>query len=93
MAILIYSGLESSAALILTDSGGMQKEAFFQRFLALPCVRKEWTELLPGGHNRLACPLTDSILGKATEALAAVPDWTIDLYGDGRSSELIASSV
>ena len=86
--------LESSAALILTDSGGMQKEAFFQK---VPCVtlrsETEWTELLPGGHNRLACPLADSISGKAAEALAAVPDWTIDLYGNGRSSELIASSV
>ncbi len=86
--------LESSAALILTDSGGMQKEAFFQK---VPCVtlrsETEWTELLPGGHNRLACPLADSISGKAAEALAAAPDWTIDLYGNGRSSELIASSV
>ena len=86
--------LESSAALILTDSGGMQKEAFFQK---VPCVtlrtETEWTELLSGGHNRLACPLTDSISGKATEALTAAPDWTIDLYGNGRSSELIASSI
>ena len=86
--------LESSAALILTDSGGMQKEAFFQK---VPCVtlrsETEWTELLPGGHNRLACPLADSISGKATEALAASPDWTIDLYGNGRSAELIASSI
>lgn len=86
--------LESSAALILTDSGGMQKEAFFQK---VPCVtlrsETEWTELLPGGHNRLASPLTDSISGKAAEALSASLDWTIDLYGNGRSSELIASSI
>jgi len=86
--------LESSAALILTDSGGMQKEAFFQK---VPCVtlrtETEWTELLPGGHNRLACPLTDSISGKVAEALSSKPDWTIDLYGNGSSSELIISSI
>ena len=86
--------LESSAALILTDSGGMQKEAFFQK---VPCVtlrtETEWSELLPGGHNRLACPLSDSLSVKVAEALASSPDWTIDLYGNGRSSELIVSSI
>jgi UDP-GlcNAc3NAcA epimerase len=86
--------LENSAAVILTDSGGMQKEAFFQK---VPCVtlrtETEWSELLLGGHNRLACPLTDSILERVDEAMGATPDWTIDLYGNGRSSEIIVSSI
>ena len=55
LGYLGYSfALEEAAALILTDSGGMQKEAFFQR---TPCVtirsETEWVELLDGGHNRL----------------------------------------
>jgi UDP-GlcNAc3NAcA epimerase len=86
--------LESSAALILTDSGGMQKEAFFQK---VPCVtlrtETEWTELLPGGHNRLALPMTESISEKAEDALSADPDWSVDLYGDGHSSETIAQAI
>lgn len=86
--------LESAAALILTDSGGMQKEAFFQR---TPCVtirsETEWTELLPGGHNRLARPGVDSIPDKVREALAAEPDWDVPLYGDGRSAETIAEAL
>ena len=86
--------LESSAALILTDSGGMQKEAFFQK---VPCVtlrtETEWTELLPGGHNRLAIPMTESISEKAEDALSADPDWSVDLYGDGHSSETIAQAI
>ena len=86
--------LESTASLILTDSGGMQKEAFFQQ---VPCVtlrsETEWIELLPGGHNRLARPMTESISEKAEEALSADPDWSVDLYGDGHSSETIAQAI
>ena len=86
--------LESTASLILTDSGGMQKEAFFQQ---VPCVtlrsETEWIELLPGGHNRLARPMIESISEKAEEALSADPDWSVDLYGDGHSSETIAQAI
>ena len=86
--------LESEASLILTDSGGMQKEAFFQR---TPCVtirsETEWTELLPGGHNRLARPGVDSIPEKAGEAMAADPDWNAAFYGDGQASEIIARAL
>lgn len=86
--------LERTASLILTDSGGMQKEAFFQQ---VPCVtlrsETEWVELLPGGHNRLARPMTESISEKAEEALSADPDWSVDLYGDGHSSETIAQAI
>ena len=86
--------LQSSASLILTDSGGMQKEAFFQK---VPCVtlrsETEWIELLPGGHNRLARPMIESISEKAEEALSADPDWSVDLYGDGHSSETIVQAI
>ena len=86
--------LEAEASLILTDSGGMQKEAFFQR---TPCVtirsETEWTELLPGGHNRLARPGVDSIPEKACEALGADPNWDVAFYGDGQSSETIARAL
>ena len=79
--------------MILTDS--VYAERGFSS--KVPCVtlrsETEWTELLPGGHNRLAYPLIDSISRKATEAMAASLDWTIDLYGNGCSSELIASSI
>ena len=83
--------LESSSSVVITDSGGMQKEAFFQK---VPCVtlrsETEWVELLPDGYNRLARPLVDSIPGKVEEALSAKLDWTVELYGDGHSSDAIA---
>jgi UDP-GlcNAc3NAcA epimerase len=86
--------LEEAAALILTDSGGMQKEAFFQR---TPCVtirsETEWVELLEEGHNRLARPGLDSIAEKAHEAISADLNWDKDLYGDGKSAETIVRSL
>ncbi len=86
--------LQKASSIIITDSGGMQKEAFFQE---KPCVtirtETEWIELLDCGHNRLAIPLVDSIKQKVEEALNASLDWSIELYGDGNSSEKIAETL
>lgn len=60
--------LERAASVIATDSGGVQKEAFFH---GVPCVtlrsETEWTELIEAGWNRLAPPddaeaVTETIL-------------------------------
>ena len=86
--------LQQSSNIIITDSGGMQKEAFFQN---KPCVtvrtETEWVELLDGGHNRLAKPMVDPIFQKVDEALNAILDWSVELYGDGQSSQTIAKAL
>lgn len=77
--------LESGAALILTDSGGVQKEAFFHR---VPCVtlrdETEWVELVSAGVNRLVG--TDPQL--ITQAISEPFDpslFDVLLYGGGEA--------
>ncbi|MFW6347631.1 MAG: non-hydrolyzing UDP-N-acetylglucosamine 2-epimerase [Cyclonatronaceae bacterium] len=73
-------GLLKNAAAVLTDSGGLQKEAYWLR---RPCItlreETEWTETLEGGWNRLAGADTARI----TQALHTLPQtpWK-PLYGD-----------
>ncbi|MEC8043282.1 MAG: UDP-N-acetylglucosamine 2-epimerase (non-hydrolyzing) [Verrucomicrobiota bacterium] len=86
--------LQQSSSIIITDSGGMQKEAFFQRKACVTVrTETEWVELLNGGHNRLAKPFIDKISVKVAEALNASLDWSVELYGDGQSSKTIAKAL
>ncbi|MDB5773381.1 MAG: wbpI [Burkholderia sp.] len=76
--------LESSAALIVTDSGGVQKEAFFQR---VPCVtlrdETEWVELVEAGWNRLAPPKNPQLVLDAMRDAIGTDGENLPLYGTG----------
>lgn len=83
----------SNARLTITDSGGLQKEAYF---CGTPCItlrdETEWVESLASGWNRLAPPsdpqrLT-ARLKTAIEALPTSPRDT-SLYGSGHASKKI----
>ena len=86
--------LERNAAVIVTDSGGIQKEAFFHQ---VPCVtlrdETEWVELIELNWNRLAPPsitldLTNSILSSlGNKGLPGSP------YGDGSTANRIIQAI
>lgn len=87
--------LERHARLVVTDSGGVQKEAYLSR---VPCVtlraETEWVELIEAGWNTLLPPHTAQAveLGLAAALERTVPDWR-PLYGDGRAAEAIVAAL
>jgi UDP-N-acetylglucosamine 2-epimerase len=81
--------LQSSAAAI-TDSGGLQKEAYY---LGVPCItlrsETEWTETVEAGWNRLA-GCDEGRIVDAVEAANSPPAKRPELYGDGKAAARIA---
>jgi UDP-GlcNAc3NAcA epimerase len=84
--------LLNSAEMVITDSGGLQKEAFFAEKKCIT-VRDEteWTELIDIGMNRLSFP---SELYDAFESMKANEcDFSKKLYGNGNAGKIIVDSM
>ncbi len=86
--------LEKNAAVIVTDSGGIQKEAYFH---GVPCVtvrdQTEWVELIEAGWNRLCVPerVRDTVIEAMTGRRPGGPRQ--ELYGDGHAAGKIAAEL
>jgi UDP-GlcNAc3NAcA epimerase len=85
--------LEQHARLILTDSGGMQKEAFF---FGVPCItlrpETEWVETLADGWNELVGADPDRIVQAVLKR--NLPEGSPPaLFGDGRAADNIVSQL
>ncbi len=80
-----------SCKIVLTDSGEVQKEAFF---FGKCCVTlkqdTEWIELIQNGFNMLGSSDSEFILIAYNEMINRKPNFSIDLYGNGKASERIA---
>lgn len=86
--------LQRESSLILTDSGGVQKEAYFSE---TPCLtlrdETEWTELIAIGANELVGADQHAILRAAEKKFGTAINASSKLYGHGDSSAMIASSI
>ncbi len=82
--------LEMSAAVILTDSGGVQKEAFFHK---VPCLtlrdETEWVETVEMGWNRICGAESERILEARETLTQQERDSSTQPYGDGKAAERI----
>jgi len=93
---LDFIHLISESQLVLTDSGGVQKEAFLMK---KPCLtirqRTEWVETIELGGNILVGLDTERIATEANKILdyGAEVKWSQNPFGDGRSADRIYNIV
>jgi UDP-N-acetylglucosamine 2-epimerase len=92
LGYLDFAALCSQARVILTDSGGLQKEAYWY---GVPCVTlrpsTEWIDTVEAGANVLVDDDPDKLA--AAVASARMPDERPPLYGDGHAAERVAASL
>ena len=93
LAYLDMVVLERAAKMILTDSGGVQKEAFFY---GVPCItmrdETEWVETVELGSNRLVGASSDKIISAVKDIMQGNQNTvTATPYGQGKAAENIVS--
>jgi UDP-GlcNAc3NAcA epimerase len=86
--------LLKNCKMVFTDSGGLQKEAFFfQKQCITLREETEWVELVDGGYNQLAGSDTEKIMSAYSAASTAQPDYNANLYGGGKAAENIVKTL
>jgi UDP-N-acetylglucosamine 2-epimerase len=92
LGYLDFGALASQARVVVTDSGGLQKEAYWYR---VPCVttraNTEWVDTVAAGANVLVDDDPEAIAEAA--AKAHFPDSAPELYGDGHAAERVAAAL
>ncbi|RPI70007.1 MAG: UDP-N-acetylglucosamine 2-epimerase (non-hydrolyzing) [Ignavibacteriales bacterium] len=81
-------------SLVMTDSGGLQKEAFFFHKLCVTLREEtEWTELLENKFNFLVGCNSEKIIETYNNLQSVDTDFNINLYGNGTASKIIAEEI
>jgi len=81
--------------LVMTDSGGLQKEAYFFK---KPCLtlreETEWVELVENGFNKICGSNKENILSEYRNSQKNyIPNLGLNLYGDGHAGEQILEAM
>jgi len=85
--------LTKQAALVMTDSGGLQKEAYFHKIPGLILRNEtEWVELIETGWSRLVECDVQGLAGALQDFTPSQP-WRADIFGDGETGAKIAASL
>jgi UDP-GlcNAc3NAcA epimerase len=88
VGFLEMTWLLAKCNLVLTDSGGLQKEAYFHN---KPCItlrdETEWLELVDAGFNRLLSPFASDFIEVVTHMSRTKIPGGSKLYGDGQAAK------
>lgn len=80
--------------LVVTDSGGLQKEAFFFKKHCITLREQtEWVELVENGFSLLAGASSEKIIAAYQTLITRSSDFSINLYGSGKASSIIAETL
>lgn len=86
--------LQKNAKLIVTDSGGLQKEAFFFK---KPCLilrdQTEWIEIVENGNAKLVGAKTEQIVTEGRKLIGELNLTYPSFYGDGNAAIFIAQKI
>jgi len=86
--------LLNNCSLVMTDSGGLQKEAYF---FSKQCItmrdETEWVELIENGFNHLTGSNTEKIIESYKLLINNNSDFNTKLYGNGDSGNIILKTL
>ncbi|MBT0812855.1 UDP-N-acetylglucosamine 2-epimerase (non-hydrolyzing) [Litoribacter ruber] len=87
-------GLIQSCALVMTDSGGLQKEAFFlKKYCITMRDETEWVELVENGYNFLVGADQDKMVEKFLALSQKEINDGLNLYGEGTAADYIVKQI
>jgi UDP-GlcNAc3NAcA epimerase len=94
VGFLEMNWLLANCQIVLTDSGGLQKEAYFH---SKPCVtlrdETEWVELVDAGWNLVINPTDVDLYFKIDEMRKKIIPQGISIYGDGNAAKRIIQRI